>query len=70
MPDDETELRQLRASVERLEKTIGRFCIVAERMLSQQQHNETQAGKALAQLHPNMKRIQAEVAAKHQRMRR
>jgi hypothetical protein len=68
MTDDTAAKLQL--SVERLEKAVNRFCVVAERILSQHQHNETQAGKALAQLHPNMKRIQAEVAAKHQRMRR
>lgn len=66
----ERELAALRGSVERLEKAVTRFCGVAERILSQQQHNETQAGKALARLHPNMKRIQAEVAAKHRRMGR
>lgn len=71
MPDDTAaELASLRGSVERLEKAVSRFCVVAERILSQQQHNETQAGKALAQLHPKMRQIQAEVAAKHQRMRR
>ena len=71
MPDDTAgQLRELRGSVERLEKTVNRFCVVAERILSQQQHNETQAGKAMARLHPEMKRIQAEVAAKHRGMRR
>ena len=64
------ELAAIRASVERLEKAVNRFCVVAERMLSSHEHNQSAAAKALAGLHPKMKLIQAEVAAKNKRMGR
>lgn len=70
LPDAATELRELRATVERLEKTVGRFVVVCERILASNDVSTRQARDALSRLHPEMSRIQQEVAAKHRKMKR
>lgn len=64
------EVRELRATVERLEKTVTRFVVACERMLAANDASSQRARDALSKLHPEMARIQAEVAAKHRRMKR
>jgi len=52
------EIRELRGSVERLEKVVTRFVVVCERILAA---NDTKTRTALNALHPDMDRIQKEV---------
>lgn len=58
------EIRELRGTVDRLEKTVGRFVVACERILASNDQRQERARKAIANMHPDMDRIQREVAAK------
>jgi uncharacterized protein Yka (UPF0111/DUF47 family) len=64
--DDE---ERLTSAVDRLEKTVSRFCVLLERMMASNDQASEQARKRVAELHPRAAAIQEEVRRKLQARR-
>lgn len=62
--DTQRELRELRETVQTLSAVVGRFVVVLERQLASNDAVSEKSRKALARMHPDMSRIQADVRAK------
>jgi phosphate uptake regulator len=62
--------RETRSSVDRLEKSVNRFCVVAERILSSNEQAQERARNALSAMHPNMDKIMQDVANKTRGVKR
>jgi hypothetical protein len=63
------DVKRLADVADRLEKTIGRFCVLMERQLNSDDHARRSAQNKLAKLHPEMASIQADVQRKAARRR-